>query len=63
MAPGKAVDGNSYSYSCTHKENDNYWSVDLGMDAKIYHLYIKNTYALSGGELFLLITRMTPTHP
>ena len=57
MAPHKAVDGDVNTYSCTVKESNNYWSVDLGMEAMIDHLYIKNIYALSGGELFLLQTR------
>ena len=43
LAPGKAVDGNSHSYFCTHEESDNNWRVDLGKDAKIYNLYIKTS--------------------
>ena len=49
LAPHKAVDGDVNTYSCTRKESNNYWSVDLGMEAMIDHLYIKNAYALSGG--------------
>ena len=44
------MDGNWNTYSCTHKEANNYWSVDLGTAANIDHLDIKNIYALSDGE-------------
>ena len=56
LASFKAVDGNLDTYSCTRKERNNYWSVDLGMDANIDYLYIKNIYALTGGELTFLPT-------
>ena len=47
----KAVDGEVFSYSSTDKENNNYWSVDLGMDVNIHHLYITNYYGSPQGEL------------
>ena len=62
LAPHKAVDGDVNTYSCTLKESNNYWSVNLGMEAMIDHLYITNIYALSGGELFVLQTRAELHH-
>ena len=47
----KAVDGEVSSYSSTLKENNNYWSVDLGMDVNIHHLYITNYYGSPAGKL------------
>ena len=51
--PSKAVDGDTYTYSCTRKQHDNYWTVDMGMDINVDHLYIKNRYASSEGELYI----------
>ena len=62
LAPHKAVDGDVNTYSCTVKESNNYWSVDLGMEAMIDHLYIKNIYALSGGGLFIWQTQTELHH-
>ena len=62
LAPHKAVDGDVTTYSCTVKESNNYWSVDLGMEAMIDHLYIKNIYALSGGGLFIWQTQTELHH-
>ena len=56
LAADKAVDGNLNTFSCTLRESNNYWSVDLGVDVNIDHLYIKNIYASIGGELYLLKT-------
>ena len=46
---GKAVDGDSTTYSCTtQSENYPYWSVDLGMSIYVDHLYITNVNRRNG---------------
>ena len=54
---GKAVDGNYDTFSWTaSSENYAYWSVDLGMNAYVDHLYITNIYD-SNGKLYFLHTK------
>ena len=46
---GNAVDGNSNSYSCTIQHDSNpYWSVDLGMNTYVDHLFITNVQRRNG---------------
>ena len=45
---GNAVDGDSSTYSAINWAKNPYWSVDLGMDILIDHLFIRNTYETNG---------------
>ena len=56
---GNAVDGDSSTYSTTNWAKNPYWSVDLGMDILIDHLYIKNTYKTNGELLYDSDLRMS----
>ena len=49
---GNAVDGDSSTYSDTNWAKNPYWSVDLGMDILIDHLYIRNTHSTNGELLY-----------
>ena len=50
----KAVDGVLSSIARTKRETEPFWSVDLGTNYYVYHLYIKRSVD-SNGELILMI--------
>ena len=60
---GKALDGDFSSYSCTVRyDNSPYWSVDLGMDAYVDHLYITNVQSRNGELSFSSTESNTTVH-
>ena len=55
---GKAVDGDSTTYSCTTTSmNYPYWSVDLGFNTSVHHLYITSV-SDRNGEFYLLLIQI-----